>query len=290
MIRRPPRSTLFPYTTLFRSLENRVHALSLLQQLSRQLGAVHAAPDVLGVAAIGRRLHPRVPRARPRQARRQLRGLVLVQLGRRLAEVAPARRLRAVHAGPEFYDIQIELEDPPLGQRALELPGQNALACLAQRAARGREPEVLRELLGDRRGTARDLALLERFRHGHAHVAGGEAVVVEEADVLGHEDGALEVQRDGAVGHPPPLDARRGAGRALALLVALDEGRGRRRLRGEGADVRPRGGYPYQPPEQDHHDQPEKAANPVTPRPPPRGHRLERQQLVAKGLVAAQRR
>src|SRR3712207_8589879 len=26
MIRRPPRSTLFPYTTLFRSVSNRVHA------------------------------------------------------------------------------------------------------------------------------------------------------------------------------------------------------------------------------------------------------------------------
>src|SRR5256885_8725476 len=26
MIRRPPRSTLFPYTTLFRSLEHRTHA------------------------------------------------------------------------------------------------------------------------------------------------------------------------------------------------------------------------------------------------------------------------
>src|SRR2546427_3744348 len=27
MIRRPPRSTLFPYTTLFRSIENRVHVV-----------------------------------------------------------------------------------------------------------------------------------------------------------------------------------------------------------------------------------------------------------------------
>src|SRR3712207_7972081 len=33
MIRRPPRSTLFPYTTLFRSIEP---ALSLLQHLQRQ--------------------------------------------------------------------------------------------------------------------------------------------------------------------------------------------------------------------------------------------------------------
>src|SRR2546430_12000824 len=36
MIRRPPRSTLFPYTTLFRSVGNAV------TQLARALGARHA--------------------------------------------------------------------------------------------------------------------------------------------------------------------------------------------------------------------------------------------------------
>src|SRR3712207_9501398 len=37
MIRRPPRSTLFPYTTLFRSLAGRGHALDR-QQLAANLG------------------------------------------------------------------------------------------------------------------------------------------------------------------------------------------------------------------------------------------------------------
>src|SRR2546426_6006749 len=39
MIRRPPRSTLFPYTTLFRSLEVRqvVHSLEFGEQLGRRL-------------------------------------------------------------------------------------------------------------------------------------------------------------------------------------------------------------------------------------------------------------
>src|SRR5258708_31295036 len=43
MIRRPPRSTLFPYTTLFRSLDqgSRLSAVRLAQ--------VHAACDVLGI-------------------------------------------------------------------------------------------------------------------------------------------------------------------------------------------------------------------------------------------------
>src|SRR3989454_3912339 len=39
MIRRPPRSTLFPYTTLFRSLVKRVEVLAVLGVLGALLGA-----------------------------------------------------------------------------------------------------------------------------------------------------------------------------------------------------------------------------------------------------------
>src|SRR2546425_4501668 len=46
MIRRPPRSTLFPYTTLFRSLSSRVgipHSVSaLLEALSISIGFGHS--------------------------------------------------------------------------------------------------------------------------------------------------------------------------------------------------------------------------------------------------------
>src|SRR2546427_1895817 len=51
MIRRPPRSTLFPYTTLFRSLS--------LPAIRRPVG-VGARPARVGDAALGTR-----PRARP---------------------------------------------------------------------------------------------------------------------------------------------------------------------------------------------------------------------------------
>src|SRR5690349_24241002 len=47
MIRRPPRSTLFPYTTLFRSAGARDAALAL------DPGAVHAATDVTGFGLLG---------------------------------------------------------------------------------------------------------------------------------------------------------------------------------------------------------------------------------------------
>src|SRR3712207_7089705 len=59
MIRRPPRSTLFPYTTLFRSLGLHFHALlraRFLQHLVRMVGIgrlalqVLAAEDVVDVA------------------------------------------------------------------------------------------------------------------------------------------------------------------------------------------------------------------------------------------------
>src|SRR6185369_5050453 len=36
MIRRPPRSTLFPYTTLFRSLDTKMYCANPVDQLARQ--------------------------------------------------------------------------------------------------------------------------------------------------------------------------------------------------------------------------------------------------------------
>src|SRR3990167_8417839 len=45
MIRRPPRSTLFPYTTLFRSDAGRHHVLVRLVELLEQLVAQLGPPD-----------------------------------------------------------------------------------------------------------------------------------------------------------------------------------------------------------------------------------------------------
>src|SRR3712207_8949738 len=85
MIRRPPRSTLFPYTTLFRSqrtlavcesqdlavdaLGGDVHHSELRGSLVREEGArgdvAHVAPDVAGEGALGLgqigRAHVRTP-------------------------------------------------------------------------------------------------------------------------------------------------------------------------------------------------------------------------------------
>src|SRR3712207_8293209 len=51
MIRRPPRSTLFPYTTLFRSREVVADALLMLEELRRDDGADEVGADAVGVRA-----------------------------------------------------------------------------------------------------------------------------------------------------------------------------------------------------------------------------------------------
>src|SRR3712207_8997605 len=57
MIRRPPRSTLFPYTTLFRSVERpqraQVDDLDLDAVLGQLVGDRQAAPDGVGVGGDG---------------------------------------------------------------------------------------------------------------------------------------------------------------------------------------------------------------------------------------------
>src|SRR3712207_7747055 len=64
MIRRPPRSTLFPYTTLFQSVEGRQtgDCQQLADLLGHHFAAVHPAIDkvgeellILGIGTIGRR-------------------------------------------------------------------------------------------------------------------------------------------------------------------------------------------------------------------------------------------
>src|SRR5574337_1104344 len=52
MIRRPPRSTLFPYTTLFRSGRNHAAQLAIVMQMSRQESRSSAGPDHVTLQAL----------------------------------------------------------------------------------------------------------------------------------------------------------------------------------------------------------------------------------------------
>src|SRR2546426_7839564 len=81
MIRRPPRSTLFPYTTLFRSIEEeRIDVSGLLQLLGGAAGAMTG----LGIDADDYRI---VPCLRGLQSRRVLERVrwydAIVMIGRR---------------------------------------------------------------------------------------------------------------------------------------------------------------------------------------------------------------
>src|SRR2546427_12747139 len=73
MIRRPPRSTLFPYTTLFRSHRREIVALQVLDQREREHGAV------VHLALHGRDLLPaeRLAGAQPPLAGDQLEAAVV---------------------------------------------------------------------------------------------------------------------------------------------------------------------------------------------------------------------
>src|SRR5256885_13121496 len=63
MIRRPPRSTLFPYTTLFRSESGAPRRESLLEQPWRRPACRSNLAIVVGVDALGREVRPRASRA-----------------------------------------------------------------------------------------------------------------------------------------------------------------------------------------------------------------------------------
>src|SRR3712207_8768804 len=62
MIRRPPRSTLFPYTTLFRSFPS-VQIEALLSGTPLVTADIPGAREVVQVTGMGRLVEPRNPRA-----------------------------------------------------------------------------------------------------------------------------------------------------------------------------------------------------------------------------------
>src|SRR5437870_8416400 len=80
MIRRPPRSTLFPYTTLFRSLDHRGgHRRIQLHAHARRVEALEDVEQVLRVVA-GRERLARVLRSEEHTSELQSRGHLVCRL------------------------------------------------------------------------------------------------------------------------------------------------------------------------------------------------------------------
>src|SRR5215468_3509479 len=112
------------------------------------------------------------------------------------------RRLRAVDAAAPLHDVEIELENPPLAELALELKGDDHLANFPQRILRRVEIEIARELHCDRAAAARELALLPVALRRLLELIEVDAVVAEERRVLAQEDRFFEMFRYRIIRHP----------------------------------------------------------------------------------------
>ena len=135
----------------------------LMQRLPR--GPPHPA-SARGSSRRGRRDTPNRDCARNARRRRH-RGETRRLLGRKLrgrnAEVALRRSLGTEHAVAPLDHVEVELEDALLRQHCFQQHGHDGLLGLAHVAFRGRQEQVLRELLRDRRAAGDDTALLPFF-------------------------------------------------------------------------------------------------------------------------------
>ena len=150
--------------------------------------------------------------ARVDDGARQQRRFLSRQLRGTLAEVGARRRFAAEDAVAPLDHVQVDLENPALAEAGLEPPRDEQLAQLAHGNARRRQVEVLRQLLGDGAGAAREAAILPVAFERGLDLVEVDAVVIEERGVLRDDHRALQMRRDLPVGHPAVADAE------LALL------------------------------------------------------------------------
>ena len=116
-----------------------------------------------------------------------------VELVHRLAEVVVGRRPHAERAIAQPDLVQIELENPGLGQGLLDPAGEDGLLDLAAEAVLPRQQDVLGHLLGDG-GAALQLAPAQDVEgipaHGPGQAGQVDAPVLEELAVLRRQEGA----------------------------------------------------------------------------------------------------
>src|SRR2546425_12279477 len=133
MIRRPPRSTLFPYTTLFRSVVEVLADLAAGQRLLQVpiRGGDHARVD------IDQRVSPHASEAKVLEHMEKL-GLEgerqlgdLVQIDRALVGILELPRLPPVRAGegPLLVAEQLRLEQPRRDRGTVDLDERAAVTC-----------------------------------------------------------------------------------------------------------------------------------------------------------------
>ncbi len=91
----------------------------------------------------------------------QPRRLACSQVGGTLREIMTRGRLDTKDSVPPFGDVQVELDDPPLGECPFQAPGQDRLLQFPERVLRRGQIKVLRQLLTDRAPPCPELPCFE---------------------------------------------------------------------------------------------------------------------------------
>src|SRR6266851_3624373 len=154
--------------------------------------------------------------ARRGNDRGQCRGLQVGEPRGRLAKVAARGGLRPVGPRAELDDVDVELQDSPLGKRALHAEGDRPFAQLPPPGAVRREIQVLGELLRDGRAAVADPAALPVALQRAADGVPVHALVLVEPGVFRGDDGPGQRRTDARQRHGRPLEPR-----ALALSGQL---------------------------------------------------------------------
>ncbi len=195
----------------------------------------------------------------------------------RLVEIGLRRRLHPISVPPEEDLVEVELDDLFLGERILDALRQDRLAALAQIGDLVGQQQVLRHLLGDRRGADRAAAVGEVGEHRLRNARIVEPAVREEGLVLGRDEGVDQRARQFLERHEHPALAREGVDRRS--VDRADVRRQRRLIVGEVGGARQAVGeeeVEHEPGDQPEPEQPERRAaghprptrQPRDPRPP----------------------
>ena len=158
------------------------------------------------------------------------RGLVGIEGSAARAVIPARRRLAAIHTVAPFDDVQVDLDDPFLGEILLHPINDHGLSGFPDQALAGGEEQILRELLGDRAAAAGIAALFDVGLDRFDDRVPVDALVSEEIRIFGGEDRVDEVLRDRAQGHSCLESPRLVAGLA-GLAVPLPHDRGLLRQR-----------------------------------------------------------
>ena len=166
------------------------------------------------------------------------RRLLSRECGSGLSEVNARSGLAAEDAVAPLDDVEVDLQNPALGERGLEPPGNHQLLELPHRVPGRRQVQVLGKLLRDRAGAARELSFLPIRLERCANLLKVDPFVVEKRRVLRNEHRTPQRVRDARVRHPLLADLKLPPLLLRFAFAQLHERAGFRIDRGQRPNVR----------------------------------------------------